>query len=287
MEIVLFAVFLAFLLIRYTLHPELFKKNLLEFPNSSFLGAIAIAWNTITQGAVSYYDYRASGAWAVFAMYWIGLVASVLVSIGVVVIQMTRAEKQELSNIAGVWVMTTVPLFTTASTAGTILPYVNRESTKAAIAVLVTGYMGWFLAMSELTFILAILFYRFIAYKMPPQPLMASSFLPCAALSQGAFSIQKLSIYLASYIQSSGYGPTQVNPPPISTATLQATSEVIHWIGLLLSLGLLAHATFCEPLRPLTRISKAVLITSQGSYKQPAACYSSSPSKPFPSPTGL
>lgn len=140
--------------------------------------------------------------------------------------------------------MTTVPLFTTAATAGNILPYVNRESTKAAIAVLVTGYMSWFLAISELMFILTIFFFRFIAYKLPAKELLASSFLPAAALSQAAFAIQRLSIFLASYINSSGFGPTQVNPPPLSTATLQATSEVLHWIGILLSLGLLAHATF-------------------------------------------
>lgn len=238
--------FTAFLITRYIRHPELFKKNITEFPNSSFLGAIAISWNTITQGFISYYDYRASAAWAAFACYWISVVLSLLVSIGIITVQMSSAKKQSLSDVAGVWVMTTVPALTTASTAGTILSYVNRESTTCAVAVLVTGYMIWFMAMSELFFILTVFFFRLIANKPPPQPTLASSFLPAAALSQAAFAIQRLSIFLASYIKSSGYGPTQVSPPPIPTSTLQATSEIIHWIGLLISLGLLAHATFCK-----------------------------------------
>ena len=175
-----------------------------------------------------------------------GLCGSILVGVGLVIVQMIRAKRQDLSDVAGVWVMTTVPLLTTAATAGTILPYVARESTRAAPAVLVTGYMSWFLAMSELMFILTIFFFRFIAYKMPAQSLMASSFLPVAALSQGAYAIHRLSVFFAGYVQSSGYGPTQVHPPPIPTTTIQATSEVFHWVGILMSLGLLAHATFCK-----------------------------------------
>lgn len=245
LEVALFGIFTAFLLTRYIRHPALFKKNCIEFPNSSYLGAIAISWNTITQGMISYYDYRSSAAWASFVMYWVAVVLTLLVSVGIIIVQMSRAKEQSLSDVAGVWVMTTVPAFTTASTAGAILPYVNRESTKCAVAVLVTAYMIWFFAMSLLTFILTVFFFRLIANKLPQQPLLSSSFLPVAALSQGAYAIQRLSIYFATYIQSTGFGPTQVHPPPIPTSTLQATSEVMHWMGIILCLGILGHASFC------------------------------------------
>lgn len=194
---------------------------------------------------ISYYDYRSSAAWASFVMYWIAVALTLLVSVGLIIVQMSRAKQQSLSDVAGVWIMTTVPAFTTASTAGTILPYINRESTTCAVAVLITAYMIWFLAISELTFILTVFFFRLIANKLPPQPLLASSFLPVAALSQGAYAIQRLSVYFATYIQSTGFGPTAVHPPPIPTSTLQATSEVFHWIGIIICLGILGHATFC------------------------------------------
>lgn len=182
------------------------------------------------------------------------MIGALSVSIGIIIIQMTRAKPQNLLDVVGVWVMTTVPLLSTADTAGTILPYLsstttlNNSNTKCAVAVLVTAYMGWSLAMSELIFILTVFFYRLISLKLPPsQPLVMSSFLPVAALSNAAFAIHKLSIYLAGFITATAFAPTQVETPPLSTANLDATAEVIHWIGILLSLGLLAHATFCKP----------------------------------------
>lgn len=215
----------------------------MEFPTSSFLGAIPISFNTIIQGIISYYDYRTSARWATFALYWVALVMSLVISFGLVIYQMSYAKPQKLSDVAGVWVMTTVPLFVTATTASSIVPIVYMESTKCAIALLVTGFMAWSFAIAEVTMIITIYFFRLIADKTPQAPLMVGSFLPVAALSQGAYAIQRFSIFLATYIKN-GYAPTQVNPPPLSQATLLATSEVIHWMGIILHLFLIAHATF-------------------------------------------
>ncbi|THX89283.1 hypothetical protein D6D05_01378 [Aureobasidium pullulans] len=243
LEIVLFGFFTGMLAWRYITHPVLFKKNMTEFPLSSFLGAIPISFNTIIQGIISYYDYRTSARWAVFALYWIALVMSLGVSFGLVIYQMSKAKPQKLSDVAGIWVMTTVPLFLTASTAGTISPFVYMESTECAIALLVTGFLAWSFAIAEATIIITIYFFRLIADKTPAAPLMVGSFLPVAAMSQGAFAIHRFGIFLATYIKN-GYAPTQVSPPPLPMSTLQATSEVIHWIGIIMDLFLLAHATF-------------------------------------------
>ncbi|KAL9620006.1 MAG: hypothetical protein Q9160_005383 [Pyrenula sp. 1 TL-2023] len=53
-----------------------------------------------------------------------------------------------------------------------------------------------------------------------------------------------MSIYLSNYIRKYKFGPTQSLPPPLAQNTLDTTGEVIHWIGIFLSLFLLAHATF-------------------------------------------
>jgi tellurite resistance protein TehA-like permease len=140
-------------------------------------------------------------------------------------------------------VMATVPLFVTASTAGSILPFVYMESSKCAIAVLVTAFLAWSFAIAEATMIITIYFFRLIADKTPQAPLMVGSFLPVAAMSQGGFAIHRLSIFLASYIKN-GYAPTQGSPPPLPAGTLAATSEVVHWMGIIMTLFLLAHATF-------------------------------------------
>ncbi|KAG9556255.1 hypothetical protein KCU71_g11670, partial [Aureobasidium melanogenum] len=243
LEIVLFGFFTGMLIWRYISHPVLLKKNMKEFPTSSFLGAIPISFNTIIQGIISYYDYRTSARWATFVLYWIALVMSMMISFGLVIYQTSHVKPQKLSDVAGIWVMTTVPLFVTATTASSILPYVYMESTKCAIALLVTGFLAWSFAIAEGTMIITVYFFRLVADKTPAAPLMVGSFLPLAALSQGAYAIHRFSIFLATYIKN-GYAPTQVNPPPLSHATLLATSEVIHWMGIIMNLFLLAHATF-------------------------------------------
>lgn len=251
LEVVLFGIFLAFLTIRYIRFPELLKKNLIEFPTSSFFGSLPISLNTVTQGIISYYDYRSSARWACFVLFWIAVALSLTVTIGLVIIQIERAAKQELGDVAGVWVMVTVPMFSTALTAGSILPYIKDESTKCAIAVLVVGFMCWSLALAEFVAISTVYLFRLIANKIPPQPLLAGSYLPCAALSQAAFAIHKLSIYFATYIKEKGFGPTQVSPPPVPSAILDANSQMIHWMGILLSIFLLSYATFCTlPISP-------------------------------------
>lgn len=91
------------LVFRYISHPVLFKKNMIEFPLSSFLGAIPISFNTIIQGIIAYYDYRTSARWACFALYWVALVMALLVSVGLAIVQMSQAKPQKLSDVAGVW----------------------------------------------------------------------------------------------------------------------------------------------------------------------------------------
>jgi tellurite resistance protein TehA-like permease len=103
LEMVLFGFFSAMLAIRYIGHQILLKKNVTEFPASSFLGAIPISFNTIIQGIISYYDYRTSARWAVFALYWVALVMALMVSVGLVIVQMSHAKPQQLSDVAGIW----------------------------------------------------------------------------------------------------------------------------------------------------------------------------------------
>ena len=225
------------------MYPATLKKNIIEFPQSSYLGAIPISINTIIIGIVSYYDYRNSARWAAFAIWCISVVLSTAVGVGLVTIQTMRTPESGVSDVAGIWLMTTVPLFTLASAGSTLLPYLNGVNTKAAITVLVISFLAWSWAISLLTFILAIYLFRLLAYKLPGPQLLASSFLPCAALSQAAFSILRLAIFLASYIRT-GYAPTQVEPPPNPESTLLAVASVIHWIGILMSLGILGCASF-------------------------------------------
>ncbi|TKA68924.1 hypothetical protein B0A49_05901 [Cryomyces minteri] len=140
--------------------------------------------------------------------------------------------------------MTSVPLIVTAAAGSTLLPYLDAASQRAAIVVLVVSFLLWSLGMCQVHLILAVYFWRLISHKLPPQQLLASCFLPLAPLGQGAYAIQQMSIFLANYLKSSGYAPTQSQPPPLPQPILLATAEAMHWLGILLNLFLLAHASF-------------------------------------------
>lgn len=243
LEIVLFALFTALLLIRYIWRPVLFKKNVLEFPQSSYLGAIPISLNTIIIGIVSYYDYRSSARYAAFVVWCIALVLTMFVSLALLTVQSMRIPEQSISDVAGIWLMTIVPLFTTASSGATLLPYMAKESTKIAIIILVISYLCWAAGTALATFIFSVYLFRLLTNKLPGPQLLASTFLPLAVLGNGAYAAQQMSIFLASCIRS-GFAPTQDQPPPLPSTTLDATAEVIHWMGLLISLAYLGHASF-------------------------------------------
>lgn len=50
--------------------------------------------------------------------------------------------------------------------------------------------------------------------------------------------------FLSDYFKKNGVGPTQSEPHHLSTETIVATAEAIHWIGIVAGLFLIGHATF-------------------------------------------
>ncbi|KAF2147092.1 uncharacterized protein K452DRAFT_354559 [Aplosporella prunicola CBS 121167] len=241
LDIVLFGIFTAFLVIRYIRHPILMKKTVMEFPTCSYLGAIPIALDTIITGISSFYNYRDSGRWTAYGLWWFNVALTLLVCVGLLIVQMTKQEEHAMSDVAGLWLMTCVPMVITAALGATLLPYL---SWKTGIACLVVSFLLWTSGLVLIHLILACYFWRLISHHLPAQQLLGSGFLPMAPLSQGAFAAQQFSIYLSNYLSKKHYAPTQSHPPPLSPQILEATGEAIHWLGIIVSLFLLAHATF-------------------------------------------
>ncbi|EON67093.1 hypothetical protein W97_06346 [Coniosporium apollinis CBS 100218] len=244
LDILLFCFFTVMLAVRYITHPTLINKNITEFPSSSYFGAIPIALDTIIIGIVSYYNYRPSAMWVAFGLWWVALALTLLVSIGLLIVQVSGQPQHSITDVAGLWLMTCVPMLVTAATGSTIIQYLGTISTKCSITILIISFLLWSLGTTQIHLIIAVYFWRLVSSKLPPNQLLASGFLPLAPLGQGAYGIQQLSIYLANYLRTQHYAPTQSSPPPLPQGTLDSTAEVIHWLGILLSLFFLAHATF-------------------------------------------
>ncbi|KAK3081495.1 hypothetical protein LTS18_006063 [Coniosporium uncinatum] len=243
-EISTFVIFAVMLTIRYIWHPKLFMKSVLEFPACSYFGAIPIAIDTSLVGIISYYGYRDGAVWVAFAFYWVAVATTILCTFGLLIVQIMKQKQHSMEEVAGVWLMTAVPMVITANAGANILGNLDRVSTKAAVTVLIVSFMLWSLGLCLVHLILACYFWRLISYKLPQNQLLASGFLPLAPLAQGALSAQLMCIYLSNYLKKDHYAPTQSHPPPLPQSTLNSTGEAIHWLGILISLFLLAHATF-------------------------------------------
>jgi len=243
-DIVLTGSFLMLLLLRWMMYPWTLRKNLLEFPGNSFLGAIPISINTIIIGIIGFYNHSPSARWVAFGVWWINLVLTLFVGVVLFVLDTTYIAPKTvtLDKIAGVWVMMTVPLFTLAGAGANLSNYLTHQSTKAAVAVTVISWLVWGWAILLLTLILAIYLWRLVSHKLPGPMLLATSFLPVAALSQGGYAVWELSIFLGGLIRS-GFGPTQVVTPPLADMIRSATAESVHWAGILIMLAMLGQAS--------------------------------------------
>lgn len=92
--------------------------------------------------------------------------------------------------------------------------------------------------------ILMFYFWRLISHRLPPQKQVPSSFIPLAPLSQGASGFLNLSVSLAAYLQKTLFTPTRSAPPPLPQNPIWAVGEALHYLGILVALQLLSHATF-------------------------------------------
>lgn len=147
-----------------------------------------------------------------------------------------------MDDVAGLWLMTAVPIVIVSAVGATLLGHLGYSS--AGNLVLVTSFMMWSCGLVLVHFILACYFWRLISFKLPSQQLIVSGFLPLAPLGQGAYAALQMSIYLGNYLKKNGFAPTQSKPPPLSQEVLIATGEAIHWFGIMITLFLLAEATF-------------------------------------------
>ena len=102
LDICLYAMFTMFLVLRYSLYPVLLIKTIKDFSQSNYLGAIAIGFNTIITGIISYYNYRESAMWVAYGMWWFSVALTLAVSLGAVFVMFAKQDKHELEKITAV-----------------------------------------------------------------------------------------------------------------------------------------------------------------------------------------
>ena len=186
-NVLLFLLFLGISVARYIIWPQLFLIMLFHPTQSLFLGTFTMGMCTIiTMCAIS-----AAPAWGAqfvtftWALWWINVVLSLAICIGLPFIQFTR-HVQSLDKITAVWflpVVTTIVCSATGGLVADILPPAHAKLT------LIVCWILWGTGFG-LAFLLMSLYYaRQAIYKIPPAQLIVSTFLPLGPCGQGAFAL--------------------------------------------------------------------------------------------------
>ncbi|KAI9824898.1 MAG: hypothetical protein M1832_001503 [Thelocarpon impressellum] len=244
LNICLFSLFSAFLVTRFVWFPVLLLNTLDDFSQSNFLGAIPVGFHTIVVGLVAFYGQREAAVRVAYALYWVSVAMTLAVSLGSVSITFTKQRPHHLESVTGVWLLSFVPMVVTSATGASLLPYLKYPENTT---VLITSFLMWSLGQSCCLMVLTIYFWRLMAYDVPARDAIVSCFIPLGPLGQGSYAIQGQAKFLSTYIRDTAFQPGPgpgSGSGPLSTETKLAVAEVINWLGIVVGLFLIGHATF-------------------------------------------
>lgn len=98
----LFVFFTSMSLLRLILYPKVAINVISDFSQTSFLGTIPIAFDTIIVGIVIFYDNHPAAVWSAFGLYWACVILTTCVVCGSVFVMYHHQGGIELADVTGV-----------------------------------------------------------------------------------------------------------------------------------------------------------------------------------------
>jgi tellurite resistance protein TehA-like permease len=99
---VLFVFFTAMSLLRLILYPKVAINIIHDFTQTSFLGAIPIALDTIILGIAIFYSQHSAAVWTALGFFWASVFLTLVGVFGSVFVVYSRQGEVELSDVTGV-----------------------------------------------------------------------------------------------------------------------------------------------------------------------------------------
>ena len=240
-DIVLFVFFTVMSVLRLVWYPKVAINVLADFQQTSFLGAIPVALDTVVAGIDIFYSHRSAAVWAAFALFWASVALTATVIFGSVFVMYHHQGEQKLSDVTGVWLLTFIPPIVISATGATVASYLSPP---ASIAVLLVSFMMWSLGLGMSYIVTAVYFWRIIKCKLPAGQAIISCFVPVGPLGMGAFAIQNLAVGLSRFVSKNEFTLARAPQPTSTVQVTAAIAEGIHWIGVIVAFALLGLATF-------------------------------------------
>jgi tellurite resistance protein TehA-like permease len=240
-DIFLFAFFMTLGILRAIVFPAISKNVIEDFSQTSYLGAIVVAWETIVLGVVQFYSGHSSGVYAAEAMFWIAVVGSAFVAFGGIYFMYSRQKAHSLDQVNGVWFLTFIPLIVCSTLGGAVAPHLSYEN---SISVMVVSFLMWSLGVGMSFMLVPIYIWRLMSTLLPQQAVIINTFVPIGPFGMGAYSTQQLASGLARRLAQRNYTLTNPPRPPADDAYIATIGQAIQWAGIILALFQLAVASF-------------------------------------------
>ncbi|KAK7218749.1 hypothetical protein V2G26_006752 [Clonostachys chloroleuca] len=222
-NIVLFALFTAVSVLRYTLYPEIWFAMIAHPGQSLFLGCFPMGFATIINMMVFVGKSWGNGfIYLTWALWWVDAVVSMATCISMPFIVMKR-HRPDLQNITAALLLPIVPTVVAAASAGIVaevLPDVRH-----ALTTLVAGYVLWGIGIAFSGCVLALYLQRLMIHSLPAREVIVSVFLPIGPLGQGGFGIQQLGKVALKVIP-------EANAFPALGADVSRAGEVLYVLGI-------------------------------------------------------
>ncbi|KAK5332326.1 Plasma membrane sulfite pump involved in sulfite metabolism [Exophiala xenobiotica] len=240
-DICIFAFFMTLGILRVIIYPLVARTVVDDFSQTSYLGAVAVAFETIILGIVSFYSGHHAAMYVAEVMYWVAAALSLFVACGGVFFMYQRQKQHSFSDINGVWFLTFIPFIVDSTVGGAISPYLSYEN---SVTVLVTSFLMWSVGVGMSLVILSLYFWRLMSCQLPPREAIISTFVPVGPFGMGAYSIQQMAVGLASQVREHRFTLARPPQPPNDVTTMATIAEGIHWLGIIVALVQLGIASF-------------------------------------------
>ncbi|WFC98919.1 hypothetical protein MYAM1_001652 [Malassezia yamatoensis] len=210
LDTVIFALFVIISAVRYLRWPTLFILLLRHAQQSMFLGAFAVALDAFVNLCI----LVLVPAWGpkftlfVWALWMLASVVSVVIGIGMPIIQFTRHE-HSLSSVTGVMLLPVVGPLVAAAAGGNIAMHLSPEHARFTICA---SYVMWGAGFTMSMLTLSMFYARLTIHKIPQAALTVTIFLPIGPLGQCNYALLRLSSALLQITRESGAAfaaPTQ------------------------------------------------------------------------------
>lgn len=180
--------------------------------------------------------------WALFALglWWIDVVISILVNLGMIFMMFTR-QKHAAETMTAAWLLPIVSSVVAAASGGVVSSALAPFDPVLARSTVIVSYVVWGTGVPLAMFVITLWIYRTATLGVPATGALPSVFLPLGPCGQGSFGIMLLGKVVRELAYSYGVG-FSIAPAgatsAVVTASMQNVADSVYAGGLVAGLVL-------------------------------------------------